>query len=51
MPRLLLLGMSALDATYRVPDCASPSAAMLIADDGARLLRTYNDPRLGADPS
>jgi sugar/nucleoside kinase (ribokinase family) len=35
----------------RVPECASPSAAILIADDGERLLCTYNDPRLGADPS
>lgn len=35
----------------RVPDCVSPSAAILIADDGERLLCTYNDPKLGADPS
>ena len=40
-----------VDAVRRVPGCASPSAAILIADDGERLLCTYNDPRLGADPS
>ena len=39
-----------VDAVRRVPGCASPSAAILIADDGERLLCTYNDPRLGADP-
>ena len=38
-------------AVRRVRDCVSPSAAILIADDGERLLCTYNDPRLGADPS
>ena len=40
-----------VDAVRRVPGCASPSAAILIADDGERLLCTYNDPRLGPDPS
>ena len=34
----------------RVPDCVSPSAAILVADDGERLVCAYNDPKLDADP-
>lgn len=35
----------------RVPDCVSPSAAILVADDGERLVCAYNDPRLDQDSS
>ena len=35
----------------RVPDCVSPSAAILVADDGERLVCAYNDPRLDPDAS
>jgi sulfofructose kinase len=35
----------------RVPGCVSPSAAILVADDGERLVCAYNDPRLDADAS
>ena len=35
----------------RVTGCASPSAAILVADDGERLVCAYNDPRLDPDPS
>jgi sulfofructose kinase len=38
-------------AVRRVPDCVSPSAAILVADDGERLVCAYNDPRLDQDPS
>jgi sulfofructose kinase len=33
----------------RIPGCVSPSAAILVADDGERLVCAYNDPRL--DPA
>jgi len=33
----------------RVPDCVSPSAAILIAADGERLVCAYNDPKLDHD--
>jgi sulfofructose kinase len=35
----------------RVPDCVSPSAAILVADDGERLVCAYNDPHLDRDAS
>ncbi len=35
----------------RVPGCVSPSAAILIADDGERLVCAYNDPNLDSDPA
>ena len=35
----------------RLPGCTSPSAAILIADDGERLVCAYNDPALDRDPS
>lgn len=35
----------------RVPGCASPSAAILVAPDGERLVCAYNDPGLDADPA
>lgn len=35
----------------RVPDCVSPSAAILVADDGERLVCAYNDPKLDHDAS
>jgi sulfofructose kinase len=35
----------------RVTGCVSPSAAILVADDGERLVCAYNDPRLDADAS
>jgi sulfofructose kinase len=38
-------------AVRRIPDCISPSAAILVADDGERLVCAYNDPRLDQDPS
>ena len=34
----------------RVPGCASPSAAILIAPDGERLICAFNDPGLDPDP-
>jgi sulfofructose kinase len=34
----------------RVPGCASPSAAILVAPDGERMICAYNDPALDADP-
>jgi sulfofructose kinase len=33
----------------RIPGCVSPSAAILVADDGERLICAYNDPRLDHD--
>lgn len=33
----------------RVPGCVSPSAAILVANDGERLVCAYNDPRLDHD--
>lgn len=38
------------DTVRRVPGCVSPSAAILVADDGERLVCAYNDPKLDADP-
>lgn len=35
----------------RVPDCVSPSAAILVAADGERLVCAYNDPQLDRDAS
>lgn len=35
----------------RIAGCVSPSAAILVADDGERLVCAYNDPRLDPDPS
>lgn len=35
----------------RVSDCISPSAAILVADDGERLVCAYNDPHLNRDAS
>ena len=35
----------------RLAGCVSPSAAILVADDGERLVCAYNDPRLDPDPS
>jgi sulfofructose kinase len=34
----------------RIPHCASPSAAILVAPDGERLICAYNDPALDRDP-
>ncbi len=33
----------------RIPGCISPSAAILVADDGERLICAYNDPLLDHD--
>ena len=35
----------------RVPGCASPSAAILVAPDGDRLVCAFNDPALDPDPA
>jgi len=35
----------------RIPGCVSPSAAILVAPDGERLVCAYNDPRLDRDAS
>ncbi|MEO8674168.1 MAG: PfkB family carbohydrate kinase [Casimicrobiaceae bacterium] len=35
----------------RIPGCVSPSAAILVAHDGERLVCAYNDPRLNSDAS
>jgi sulfofructose kinase len=35
----------------RVAGCTSPSAAILVADDGERLVCVYDDPRLDANPA
>jgi sulfofructose kinase len=35
----------------RIPGCVSPSAAILVADDGERLVCAFNDPSLDRDPS
>lgn len=50
---LAQLAGEAVDTTgvRRVPDCVSPSAAVLVADDGERLICAYNDPRLDQDAS
>jgi len=36
-------------AVRRLPGCISPSAAILVADDGERLVCAFNDPRLDPD--
>jgi len=38
-------------AVRRIAGCVSPSAAILVADDGERLVCAYNDPKLDADAS
>jgi len=38
-----------VSSVRRIPDCVSPSAAILIADDGERLVCAYNDPHLDQD--
>jgi sulfofructose kinase len=38
-------------AVRRIAGCVSPSAAILVAEDGERLVCAYNDPRLDSDPS
>jgi sulfofructose kinase len=35
----------------RIAGCVSPSAAILVADDGERLICAYNDPKLDPDAS
>lgn len=40
-----------VSAVRRVPGCVSPSAAILVADDGERLVCAYNDPSLDPDSS
>jgi sulfofructose kinase len=40
-----------VDAVRRVAGCVSPSAAILVADDGERLVCAYNDPGLDPDPA
>ncbi len=37
-------------AVRRISGCVSPSAAILVADDGERLVCAYNDPALDPDP-
>jgi sulfofructose kinase len=37
--------------TRRIPGCVSPSAAILVAEDGERLVCAYNDPNLDPDAS
>jgi sulfofructose kinase len=38
-------------AVRRISGCASPSAAILVAPDGERLVCAWNDPRLDRDPA
>jgi len=38
-----------VDAVRRIADCTSPSAAILVAADGERLICAYNDPALDTD--
>ena len=40
-----------IDTVRRIHGCISPSAAILIDDDGERLVCAYNDPGLDSDPS
>ena len=40
-----------VDIVRRIDGSISPTTAVLVADDGARLICTYNDPSLDADPS
>jgi sulfofructose kinase len=37
--------------TRRIAGCVSPSAAILVATDGERLVCAFNDPRLDRDPA
>jgi sulfofructose kinase len=39
-----------VSAVRRLPGCVSPSTAILVADDGERLICIYNDPLLDHDP-
>jgi sulfofructose kinase len=50
---LAQLAAESVDTTTvrRVPGCVSASAAILVADDGERLVCAYNDPCLDQDPS
>jgi len=50
---LAQLAAEGVDTTSarRVAGCTSPSAAILVADDGERLVCAYNDPKLDADAS
>ena len=41
----------AIGGVRRVPGAVSPSAAILVADDGERLVCAFNDPALDPDPS
>lgn len=40
-----------VSAVRRIPRCVSPSAAILVGDDGERLVCAYNDPALDHDAS
>ena len=40
-----------IDAVRRVAGCVSSSAAILVDDNGERLVCAYNDPKLDPDPS
>ena len=40
-----------VDGVRRIAACVSPSAAILVADDGERLVCAYNDPSLDPDAS
>jgi sulfofructose kinase len=40
-----------VDVVQRFDGCISPTTAVLVADDGARLICTYNDPAIDQDPS
>ena len=40
-----------VEGVRRVPGCVSPSAAILVADDGERLVCAYNDPNLDSEIS
>jgi sugar/nucleoside kinase (ribokinase family) len=50
---LAQLAAEGVDTTgvRRIAGCVSPSAAILVADDGERLVCAYNDPKLDADAS
>ena len=40
-----------VNAVRRIPGCVSPSAAILVDDNGERLVCAYNDPKLDPDAS
>jgi sulfofructose kinase len=40
-----------VSGTRRIAGCVSPSAAILVAADGERLVCAFNDPRLDRDPA